>query len=136
MNEAKRNALLSRMDASITYRGGVAPKVLPLASIEDYFDGAEDEAGLFCNTDIAADDEKIALLSAIRARSDVADLRIAIVQCDRGERRRRGQLVPGRRQTGRDLVGRQSEHAGRADFGPLGLQESLALVRLSSRRDA
>ena len=70
------------MGAPITYRGGVAPKVLPLVSIEDYFDGAEDEAGLFCNTDIAADDEKIALLSAIRARSDVADLRIAIGQCD------------------------------------------------------
>jgi hypothetical protein len=51
-------------------------------SIEDYFDGADGETGLLCNTDIVADEDKVALLSAIRARSDVDDLRIAIVQCD------------------------------------------------------
>ncbi len=82
MEDAKRNVLISRMGELITYRGGVAPKVLPLVSIEDYFDGADGETGLLCNTDIVADEDKVALLSAIRARSDVDDLRIAIVQCD------------------------------------------------------
>lgn len=85
MKESKRDKLISRMGELVTYRGGIAPKVLPLVSIEEYFDGADGEAGLFCNTEIVEDDEKIALLGAIRSRADVDDLRIAIVQCDDDE---------------------------------------------------
>ena len=86
MDEQKKQALISRMGTLRKYNGGVAPLAMPLVTLEDYFDGAEGEAGLLCNSPEAPDNNAIlAAFQSIRKRPDVHDVRIAIVQCDDGE---------------------------------------------------
>ncbi|TGP24206.1 MULTISPECIES: hypothetical protein [unclassified Mesorhizobium] len=86
MNEQKNLALIFRMGALREYNGGVAPVVMPLVTLEEYFDGAEGEAGLLCNSSQEPDNDAIlATFQSIRKRPEVHDIRIAIVQCDDGE---------------------------------------------------
>lgn len=86
MDQQKRQTLISRMGALKKYNGGVAPLTMPLFTLEEYFDGAEGEAGLLCNSPEAPDNDAIlATFQAIRKRPAVHDVRIAIVQCDDGE---------------------------------------------------
>lgn len=86
MNEQKKLALISRMGALRKYNGGVTPLTMPLVTPEEYFDGAEGEAGLLCNSAEALDNNTVlAELQSIRKRPEVHDVRIAIVQCDDGE---------------------------------------------------
>ncbi|TPJ82481.1 hypothetical protein [Mesorhizobium sp. B2-6-2] len=83
MNEQKKLALISRMGALREYNGGVAPVVMPLVTLEEYFDGAEGEAGLLCNSPEEPDNDTIlATFQSIRKRPEVDDVRIAIVQWD------------------------------------------------------
>lgn len=86
MDDRKLKDLIARMGRSTTYNGGFAPDVLPLVTVEQYYDGAEGEAGLFCNTELApSDDEAVGILQQLRARDDVSDVRVAITNCDDDE---------------------------------------------------
>ncbi len=83
MNDAKRNSLIARMGRLKRYNGGVAAEVMPLVSVEEYFDGAEGEAPLWCNTGLGSDEDAIRdRLADLRARPEVLDLRIAVVNAD------------------------------------------------------
>lgn len=87
MDEQKKAALISAMGPLETYNGGVTPIVMPLVTLEQYFDGAEGEAGLLCNSHVSPDNDTIlATFKSMRNRSEVHDIRIAITQCDIGER--------------------------------------------------
>lgn len=86
MDEQKKAALIARMGELEKYNGGVAPLVMPLVTLEQYFDGAEGEAGLLCNSHVAPDNATIlAVFKSIRDRPEVSDVRVAITQCDTGE---------------------------------------------------
>ena len=86
MDEQKKAALISRMGPLEAYNGGAAPRVMPMITLEQYFDGAEGEAGLLCNSHVAPDNDTVlATFKSIRDRPEVHDIRIAITQCDNGE---------------------------------------------------
>ena len=83
MDLEKRELVIERCGEVQSYNGGGTPKILPLLSLEEYFDGADGESGILCNVPAApADEETLALLLKIRARPDVSDVRIAITQIE------------------------------------------------------
>jgi hypothetical protein len=86
MDEVRREALLARMRPVKNYNGGVAPLSMPLITLEEYFDGAEGEAGLLCNSSVDLDNDAILKgLQSLRRRPEVHDVRVALVQCDDDE---------------------------------------------------
>ncbi|AZN97277.1 hypothetical protein EJ066_08225 [Mesorhizobium sp. M9A.F.Ca.ET.002.03.1.2] len=86
MDEQKKAALISRMEPVERYNDGVTPLTMPLVTLEEYFDGADGEAGLLCNSPEAPDNDTILrAFQSIRERPKVHDVRIAITQCDTGE---------------------------------------------------
>lgn len=91
MDELKRSRLIDRLEPITTYNGGFSPKDLKLFSIDEYFDGADNNSGIFCNTELinggenGDDRDAISLLRLIEARPNVSLVRIAITQCDDGE---------------------------------------------------
>lgn len=59
---------------------------MPLVSLEEYFEGAEDTAGLLCNSMAEPDNETVLrTFLSIRDLPEVYDIRVAITQCDDGE---------------------------------------------------
>lgn len=83
MDEQKKAALISRMGQLQPYNGGVTPRIMPLVTLEQYFDGAEGQAGLLCNSYVEPDNDMVlATLQSVRGRPEVHDVRIAITQCD------------------------------------------------------
>ncbi|MFB9978087.1 hypothetical protein ACFSQQ_33340 [Mesorhizobium kowhaii] len=86
MDEQKKAALISRMGPVEAYNGGVTPLTMPLITLEQYFDGAEGEAGLLCNSHEAPDNDMVLVaFKSIRDKPEVHDVRIAITQCDTKE---------------------------------------------------
>jgi hypothetical protein len=86
MDTAKRDALILRMGVLDHYNGGFAPTVIRLVSIETYFDGAEGEAPLLCNSPVEPSNDEIAhQLKQISNRDDVHTVYIAISNCDGDE---------------------------------------------------
>jgi hypothetical protein len=93
MDLTKRERLIALCGELEAYNGGVAPVGTPLVTLEEYFDGADGNSGIFCNTRVIPDDylsapddsQALELLTAIRSRPDVSDVRIVITQIGDGE---------------------------------------------------
>jgi hypothetical protein len=86
MNEERRQKLIDRMKPVKSYGGGIAPISMPLVGLEEYFQGADGEAGLLCNSSAEPDNDTVLdVFRSIRERPEVHDIRIAITQCDDGE---------------------------------------------------
>lgn len=83
MDMQKREALIQRFGKVIKYRGGMAPETMPLVSPDDYFDGAEGEASLLCNSLPAlSNDEVLEGLKKIAARDGVFAVHVALTDCE------------------------------------------------------
>ncbi len=79
---------LKRRDALLARIGDVNQKIedLPLVTLEEFFVGNDDGASIWCNLDSAPSPDKVyGVLKGIRARDDVADVRIMVTQFDGGE---------------------------------------------------
>ncbi len=83
MNLEKRERLIERCGELDLFGGGGAPKIIPLVPFEEFFDGAEGDAGILCNVPAAPDDDAVlTLLREIQSRPEVSDVCIAITQVE------------------------------------------------------
>jgi hypothetical protein len=85
MDENKKTALISRVGQLGRYNGGFSPVIIPLVTLEEYFDGAEGKAPCLRNNPETPDNEAVLVtLQLIRQRPQVRDVRMAITDLDSG----------------------------------------------------
>lgn len=78
LNIEKRSALLRRIGNINAKR-----RQLPLVTSEEFFEGNDDGALIWCNLECAPEPKEIySLLNDIRSRDDVADVRVMVTQYD------------------------------------------------------
>jgi hypothetical protein len=81
MDKQKRDALLRRIGPADTW-----DRVAPLVTLEEFFEGNDDGASIWCNLPSAPKPQKVfAILKGIRDRADVSDVKILVTQYDGGE---------------------------------------------------
>ncbi len=81
MDRSKRDALLKRVGDVNSKSAG-----LILVSLEDFFEGNDDGGSIWCNLSTAPEPRQVyAILSQIRDRPDVVDVRILVTQYDGGD---------------------------------------------------
>ncbi len=81
MDNSKRNTLLKRIGNI-----NADDSVLPLVSLEEFFEGNDDGGSIWCNLSSAPEPGEVyAILKCIRDRHDVLDVRVLVTQFDGGD---------------------------------------------------